>query len=326
MSGSLLVLSGNEDFLRRRELDTYVSSATRQKMPVVWVSALEISRLDQALYVSPFLPPTETMVVVSEAAKLEERQLSLILAKPQLFHTLLLVEGKLDKRTKFYKAIKKAKVRMIEHNRVALYQQAERAASFVVEDLQQHGKIISQDLARALADLAGNDLGFLSQEVTKLVEYLDAEGRSKAGTKDLVAVVSTSNLIDLQPLSDDLKVKRLKALAGRFRRIKERQAGDPTIRVVRFLAPVVERWLCVSHLKEQGLGVDAVAERLGLKLYYVKKSLWPVTRRWSCQDLKKLVHTLATAEQRVFEGSVYPWVYFSSSILKLVEEASRKPA
>lgn len=145
------------------------------------------------------------------------------------------------------------------------------------------GREIAADAADLLVQRTGFDLGILGSEIEKAALFA-GDGRIEA--EHVAATVAGDRAQAIEELTDRLArrdlggaVRALRGLLG---------AGEPPIKVAAFLAASVRRALHVAELAEEGLGQDAIAQRLGVPPWLVRRS----QGRGSAAHLDRALHAL----------------------------------
>lgn len=146
------------------------------------------------------------------------------------------------------------------------------------------GRDIAPDAADLLVQRTGFDLGVLASELEKAALF--AGDGARIDVSHVAATVAGDRAQAIEELTDRLArrdlggaVRALRGLLG---------AGEPPIKVAAFLAASVRRALHVAELAEQGLGQDAIAQRLGVPPWLVRRS----QGRGSAAHLDRALHAL----------------------------------
>jgi DNA polymerase III delta subunit len=190
------------------------------------------------------------------------------------------------------------------------------AMTLCIEEAEERGKILPEELAQSLVEIAGTDLGFLSHEVLKLCTLLDYEQKEKVTPQDLSGTIAQIGASSVGPLVDAVGAASIRKVSNQLRWIEKTHAGDPTIKVCRFLAPTVLKWYTTSILHERGISPSEAASEMGAHKWYHKTKLLPVARRWGAGRLWELLGILAASERDVLKGRASPWVGLCARLLR----------
>lgn len=146
------------------------------------------------------------------------------------------------------------------------------------------GRDVAADAADLLVQRAGFDLAVLASELEKAALFAGEGATIEAS--HVAATVAGDRAQAIEEVTDRLArrdlggaVRALRSLLG---------AGEPPIKVAAFLAASVRRALHVAELAEQGLGQDAIAQRLGVPPWLVRRS----QGRGSAAHLDRALHAL----------------------------------
>jgi DNA polymerase-3 subunit delta len=142
------------------------------------------------------------------------------------------------------------------------------------------GRDIAPDAADLLVQRTGFDLGVLASELEKAALFAGDGARIEAA--HVAATVAGDRAQAIEELTDRLARRDLGGA------VRVRGAGEPPIKVAAFLAASVRRALHVAELAEQGLGQDAIAQRLGVPPWLVRRS----QGRGSAAHLDRALHAL----------------------------------
>lgn len=320
MSKNLLILSGTEHFLRRRQLNVALRTAYADGWGVEFIEGSDREALSCAISGSVFCAASSTLVVVSQPEKADP---SLIEghAKDTGSSVMLLLHhvGKPRTGSAFANLIKKYKGRHKTFEAPPLYKQQEVAVEFCFKEAKERGIHFDTKLANALVTMAGSDLGVLYYEVFKICTLAEEEGVNQISAttlKDGMAELSEASAFQLL---DALEQKNLKKVCSTLDRIKKTHSGDPTIRLCGFLWKFVLQWLVVADLIRQGVSDKETADKMGTGVWFYRNRLFPAAKNWGLSKLKEMVRGLASAERAVKSGAISPWNVFASNLLSLFQ-------
>ncbi|MCW5891906.1 MAG: DNA polymerase III subunit delta [bacterium] len=175
---------------------------------------------------------------------------------------------------------------------------ARRWVACLARDL---GRDLAADAADLLVQRTGFDLGVLASEIEKASLFAGAGQRVEAA--HVAATVAGDRAQAIEELTDRLArrdlggaVRALRGLLG---------AGEPPIKVAAFLAASVRRALHVAELAEQGLGQEAIAQRLGVPPWLVRRS----QGRGSAAHLDRALHALRRLDLELKTSRPAPAVF-----------------
>jgi DNA polymerase-3 subunit delta len=132
---------------------------------------------------------------------------------------------------------------------------------------RERGQDVRPAAVELLLERATSDLATLTSEVEKASLYAGPGVAIDAAHVEATGTFGRG--VAVEELADRLARRDLRgahrALAGLL------GAGEPPVRIVAFLAASLRRALHVAELAEQGLGQDAIATRLGMPAWLVRR-------------------------------------------------------
>lgn len=223
--------------------------------------------------------------------------------------TLVLVEGKLDKRSKFYKAAKKAKVAQ-EFTKLS----PQDAAAFAVDYAKKKQGSISRSDANALVGRVGVDQGILTNELDKLLLYDPNISRE-----------SINKLTDQTPsdsifaLTDAIVQGRASAALDLYRDLRTRQMHPLEI-----IATLGWQMFTLVQIKAyESEPQQTIASKTKLHPFVVQKNM-PLVRRVSRQQLATAVSVVANLEEQLKTSDAGVADHsFETALLELIEQLKR---
>lgn len=192
---------------------------------------------------------------------------------------------------------------------------AEAASKFAVAESIRLGRPMEPRLATELVSRVGSDLGILSFELQKMALLAQAEGVPAIGPQQVKGAMAELAEADLGPIVDALASRNRKSLAQTLSRVYRTSKDDPTIRVCRFLAPTVTKWLQAASLLDRK--PEDAATELGMNLWFYKNKVLPPAYKWGRSGVIRLVHALAESERGVLDGQLEPWTAMMVKLLML---------
>ncbi|MFA6234558.1 MAG: hypothetical protein WC824_10305 [Bacteroidota bacterium] len=318
---SVFVVSGAQDFLRRRFLNGVVKGQQNEGWLVEYVDGSVTGELRDSLNQGgSFFESDEdrkTLIVVSNPEKADLELIKEHVEEQEPDAVLLLdLEGEPKGNTKFGQFVKAlGKNAHSNHPKPAFWDEVEVAARFCVTEAKSRGKILEENLANELARKVGTDLGFLAFEIQKMAMLADIDQSETIRVDHVQGGKAVMSEAILSPLTDALIFRNRNLMAISLNQIRKSSKRDPTLRIAGFLWATVSKWLAVSEFLKSGVGLDEGASKLKLNPWFFKNKLVPQVQRWPCEDVLKLVHVLAGAERSVLNGNLNPWVVLVTGLL-----------
>lgn len=313
-----VVLGGDEDLLRGRELQKAILITQQSGRPVIWANS-DSEVVDALTSASTF---GESCLIVCPLEKvLPETIQDVKKNQPPLTCLLLLHEGELDEK-KFPSLAEVHGGFRISHvrptSKKGLKSLAVRFARKEAEDLLGGNKeALKESLAEALIDAVGTELGVVAFEVQKSAAAARFEGKKLIEPDHIRKLLRASSEIDLAPLREALKTRELRKLSSALERVYRASGGDPVMLLLRGKggpADLVVTWLRAALLLKRGCSQGELAQRLGVPDWSIPDCL-AALKVWKISELRKLVRELALVDSSVLRGAPNPWIALQSQLL-----------
>lgn len=207
---------------------------------------------------------------------------------------IILVEPEVDKRGKFYKAIKSAG-RVVEFKR----QDERTLARWVLGTLKKEGKNITEETMHVFLGRTGSDMENIERELEKLLCY--TLGRDVITTKDVedVCTEQTENRIFdmVQAITEKDQRKALDLYADLL------SMKEPPMRILFLITRQFHQLLQLKSLSGQGLDKSELAKKAGIPPFALGK-YQAQCRRFSVPELRQAVEDCVNTEERVKTGQM----------------------
>jgi DNA polymerase III delta subunit len=241
-----------------------------------------------------------TRLVVIDGVELwkvaDVKAVSTYLKSPAPGTTVALVAGELRKDSPLAKAIAAT-------GDVLLWDVPSKAVPrWLAEQFALHGAVAEPEACRRLAELVGDDLYELAEEVSKLVTWAAGD---RIGEADVEALVTPRAESPPWDLTDAWGVRDVGGVLRAAERMLDR-TGDPpsrTIpRLVGNLTKHVRNARAARRLEERGLSPKDAAVKLGMKPFPAQK-LFAQIRNFSGSELDDALIRLAQLDHALKGGS-----------------------
>lgn len=308
MPPSVYLFYGEDEFIISQEIEKL-----EKKLGDTAIASLNISRLDgrtlsfdelkNAVYVMPFMVPRRLVVVYHPLAKMEnspefkEKFLALLDQLPEST-ALVLVEYRAPDKKKphwLWEWAKQAGDRVHIH---AFPHPDMR--SWIRQQAKLAGGEFTLEAAKALISLVDNDTRLATQEIAKLLAYVNYQRPvEKEDVEQLVAAAGQSNifaLVDAVGLRNTRQAMRL--LHNLLDEMDPLQIYSMILRQFRLLVQTRE-------LQDNGGTLDEVNRTLNLHPY-VGKKVFNQAQRFSLAELEAIYRDLFEMDERIKTGRVEP--------------------
>lgn len=205
---------------------------------------------------------------------------------------MMFVESEVDKRSRFYKAVKAA-----GYAAEMVRQDERQLSAWAGGILAKAGRKITQRTMDLFLSRTGDDMENIRMELEKLISY--TEGRQVVTDRDVEEICTeqvTGRIFDM-----------VAAIAGR----RTRQAMDlyedlltlrePPMRILFLIARQFNQILQVKELMAGGMGREGIASQLKLQPFVVGK-IMPQARSFTREQILSYVDLCVDAEEAVKTG------------------------
>jgi DNA polymerase-3 subunit delta len=314
---AVVLLCGPESFLVERAIETIRRRLGVIEEPdrgrTVWGDD-PAERIAEALddLASPGLFGGIRLVVVRRAEALKgasEARVSTGVEQTAGGH-LVLAANAMDRRRKLFQSVPRDGV----HEYPALGDR-HALAGWVGRLAREYGVRVSSDGASELIERCGGDLARLASELQKLA-FVGAS----VGIEEVRRSVATTRSHGVEELATALETGDRAAAIRRLRALLAE--GEAPLRIVAFLAANLRRSLHVAELAEAGLGEGAIAARLKIPGWLVRKQMGRASASWLVAALASLA-----ALDRALKQSRAPDAAVEAAIAGLTtpRSAGRRP-
>lgn len=324
----VVVLSGDEDFLRVRELREAVAVADEMGRSVEYVDGDDREELSRVLSSSGVFFQEEILVVIENAEKVDDE---LVLRHHEggdsTVTVLLHQKGVIKKKSGLSKVVQGLPKNLVaKFEKPKPWEEGERAVKFCMQEARKRGVSLPELLANALVKNVGLDLGILTFEVDKLARFTKIEGVQEVQVGHLRQTVGAFSELGPKPVVEALErfsPKGASEALANMRRTHAGNLGGAALRACAFVSRSATKWLHVAALHDEGAGPDEISSRTGLHPFVLRKTLLPVAKRWGQGRLVTLLKSLARVERSVRSGHVSPWVQLECAVLDSMTETKK---
>jgi len=303
------IVSGSESYLRVREVQKamYAAAATKRRvetMPGSNHDAVDDAVSGAAIFSEPVL------LVIREIKDMDPEIVQAHAEDGDNTVAMLLVyEDDIPKKGPAFRVSEAVpKDFRFSFKKPRDYKAPELAAKFVQDQAKAAKLKMPPQLASALVEKVGTDLGVLRWEVLKLQVYLRAIGEGPEVTPThVMATMVMMGEANIGAVVEAVAVASEKHVLRALEAVKVNSSDDPTLPTVAWLHNRVRTWLHVAALDAQGASEAEGVSRTNLNPYVYSKLTVPIARRWGTSRLVDLAHKLSSVEASVRRGIVDPW-------------------
>ena len=205
---------------------------------------------------------------------------------------IIFVQEKADKRVRLYKAIQK-------YGRVVELKKPDEKLleRWLLAKISQAGLSIRRSALESFMGRGYADMQTMNAELEKLISYcLD---RGEIGAEDVEAVCSVKAEDKVFDMIEDIILGRRKEAFERYYDLLSLR--EPPVKILSLIGQQYLRLLTVKSLKSEGLSVDEIASKTGLRDFAVRKSL-ANAGRYDRAKLERILERCAFYENSVKSG------------------------
>lgn len=216
--------------------------------------------------------------------------LAAYLSKPLVSSTLVLVASKLDGRSKFMQAASKSVTAAVIECK-PLY--ANQVPSWINMEISRHGKRISQEAARYLADITGQDLGQVAGAIERLTLFVgDRPIIELKDVEESIAETTQRSIFELTDAIGRKKPGRSVSVLGNLI-----EFGTSPVLILNMIARHFRILTRAREVDKRASGAE-IAGYLGVNPFFAKEYL-EQSRLFAPSELRKNFRTLARCDREL---------------------------
>lgn len=293
----LYVITGAEHHLALtalREIKRHIAPVEGPGLSLKSYSARESFRPEDAIETlkTVSMLGERPLAIIREGEALSDTALKVLAdyaRSPIESSTLVVVGEKLDGRSRFMEAASKSGA-IVECK--PLYQN--KVPFWINVEVKKEGRQISQEAARFLADMVGNDLGQLSQAIERIILYVG--DRKIIDVKDVNEAIAKTHQHTVFEFADAVGAKDLPKALSLLRNILE-NGGSPIL-VLNMLARHFRILAKAKEISGRMRDVAEIAKYLGVNPFFVSKYTAQV-KNFSASELRNGFRTLHRCDREL---------------------------
>jgi DNA polymerase III delta subunit len=317
----VVILSGNEEFLRVRELREAVSVADVNGRSVEYVTGADSEEISRIISSNGVFFQEDVLIVVEDPETIDP--------KVVLHHhehgdgsvcILLYAEGAIKAKSNLAKVAAELPPKLVARfEKPKPWEEVEAARSFCVAEAARKNMIMPHPIAGALVQNAGTDLGVLSFEIMKLELLLQPRGGGEISVNDLRSVIAAFTELGPKPVIEALETRDTRAAGVALANMRRTHAGDltgATMQLCAFTGHAATSWLHVASLLKTGSSPEEISSRVGQHVFVLRKTSIPAAKRWGEGRLISLLKSVARVQRAVKGGHIHPWVELEAALFR----------
>ena len=295
----MYLLTGEEVYLRsqykKKLQEALVSPDDRVNMNFYQGKGISVQELIDQAETLPFFSERRLLVIEDSGFfKSASPELAEYLEQVPDTAYFLFVENDVDKRGKLYKTVKK-NGRIAEFSR----QTEDTLMRWILGILKKEQKNITRSTMELFLEKTGTDMNRISMELEKLISY--TLGKEMITAEDVEAVCTAQTVNQIFEMINAMAHKnQRRALDLYYDLLALKEAP---MRILYLIARQFNQIMQISELNSQGLGREAIAEKLGIQSFIVRNGL-RYGRSFSQEQLRCAVETAVQTETDVKTGKL----------------------
>lgn len=295
MKSAVYLFYGEEDFLIDERISELKSKIDNPSLNVETLDGENLSpeTLSAALRTAPMFGGEKLVIIRNLEIDPESRGdlVSPIKNVPPGVKVVFQASS-VDKRSKFYKQVDK-QGEVIEFKAFAPWE-LEELISWIKSCVRRSGKRISDEGARLLQEVCGNNLRLLANEIEKLITFI---GEREEIKEDDVSTLASSGEKTVFDLLDALRKKNLKKSLLLFQILRKNKED-----LFQLLSTVATQYRLMLQIKSlPGNDPLRIAKTVGASPFFVRKCLEGINR-FTSPELKRNLETMLETNLRLKTG------------------------
>lgn len=254
------------------------------------INPLELIDLAETL---PFFADRRVLFVQNSGFfKNSCEDLAQYLAQPAPSVHFVFIEEEVDKRSKMYKAVKKAG-RIVEFSA----QNEALLTRWILGRIKKEGKNITSSVMQLFLSKTGNDMGNIDRELEKLICYtLDKDVIEAEDVEAIASGQTTNKIFDMVNAIAEHKQRKALELYYDLLALKE-----PPMRIMFLITRQFQILLNVRDMSGKGLDNHTMAQKAGIPEFAVRKNVTQA-KEFSIAQLKQALRDGVDLEEAVKMG------------------------
>ncbi|NLX76846.1 MAG: DNA polymerase III subunit delta [Clostridiaceae bacterium] len=299
--GKLYFFTGEEQYLVRHYVNEIVNTLLPENVKALNYNVFEekvtFRQVEDAVSMYPAFSERRVVVVrESDLFKSGEKQQyydEFFRSLPG-YICLIFIQGRPDKRTSLYKALKNNGL-LVECDR----QKADALTRWVIKVFASYNKKISESDAAFLVGLLEPDMTFMRLEIEKIACYMGEKTEVTRGIiSDIVTRSAKTRVFDLIDAMSQRKMSDAIRIMDELTELKE-----PVPLIMAMIGRQFFTLLKAKKLKERKVPKEDMAKILGIMPYFIDKTMKQASN-FSAEDLKRLAARCTDIDFAVKTGRI----------------------
>lgn len=290
------LLFGDEDYLKstyKKRLINAISGDDTMNLSYYEGKDIDVQDVVDTSNTLPFFAD-KRLIVIENSGFLKNSSESIASAIKNAPEStcFIFVENEVDKRNKTYKAL-------IENGYVCEMkkQTEDTLMTWAAKMFKDAGKKITRDNMAYFLAKTGNDMNNIKNEADKIIAYTGAADEITMEDIDLICTVQTEEhvfaMIDAISEKNKDKVMRLYSDLVALK--------EPPMKILALLGRQFATLMAVKEMAQEGHPAQVVAEKLGIRSYYIGKYI-SQSKSFTLKQLRQAVEDCVEADYSIKSG------------------------
>ena len=290
------LLFGDEDYLKstyKKRLINAISGDDTMNLSYYEGKDIDVQDVVDTSNTLPFFAD-KRLIVIENSGFLKNSSESIASAIKNAPEStcFIFVENEVDKRNKTYKAL-------IENGYVCEMkkQTEDTLMTWAAKMFKDAGKKITRDNMAYFLAKTGNDMNNIKNEADKIISYTGAADEITMEDIDLICTVQTEEhvfaMIDSISEKNKDKVMRLYSDLVALK--------EPPMKILALLGRQFATLMAVKEMAQEGHPAQVVAEKLGIRSYYIGKYI-SQSKSFTLKQLRQAVEDCVEADYSIKSG------------------------
>lgn len=290
------LLFGDEDYLKstyKKRLINAISGDDTMNLSYYEGKDIDVQDVVDTSNTLPFFAD-KRLIVIENSGFLKNSSESIASAIKNAPEStcFIFVENEVDKRNKTYKAL-------IENGYVCEMkkQTEDTLMTWAAKMFKDAGKKITRDNMAYFLAKTGNDMNNIKNEADKIISYTGAADEITMEDIDLICTVQTEEhvfaMIDAISEKNKDKVMRLYSDLVALK--------EPPMKILALLGRQFATLMAVKEMAQEGHPAQVVAEKLGIRSYYIGKYI-SQSKSFTLKQLRQAVEDCVEADYSIKSG------------------------
>jgi len=183
------------------------------------------------------------------------------------------------------------------------------------QEIEKHGRTLTEDLAEAVVKRVGTDYGVLRWEALKY----GYSGKGAVTPQEVLGLIAPLSEAEGTGILDSIGKRNVRDFLRECDRVRSSKSSDPTMALCSgLLTRNLLIWVEVLARMDKGQGAQEINRSLKMNPYILEKVIMVQARALGKSRLLQILKATSKGEIAVLSGAVNPWIFLKASILRSI--------